>query len=104
MLPLGEGLVRKWPKLAHDPGALPCASGWVPGPWGQAGGQVLGSWGQTAALSEPQTKERKCVIECAEHRAGPRLAVAIIIPEQRPHRRNSGMRESHRGVNSHHVV
>lgn len=27
VLPLGEGLMRKWAKLAHDPGALSCASG-----------------------------------------------------------------------------
>lgn len=65
---------------------------------------MLCSWGQSAALSEPQTKERKCVIEGAEHSAGPGSAVAIIIPEQRPHQRSSGTRESRRGVNSHHVV
>ena len=75
----------------HDPGALLCAVG--ARPWGQAGGQELCSLGQTAALSEPQTKGRKCITDGAERKPGPESGGEIMVPEQRPGPRSSGKRD-----------
>ena len=77
---------------------------WVPGPWGRAGGQELCSLGQKAALSEPQTKGRKCITDHAEHRPGPESEGAIMVPEQRPGLRTSGKSEPSSRVNSHREV